>query len=96
VVYEPEALDLAAGPSRTVSQEQKLIVAEALALVSELDRQIFFLHALSDYDHKAIALALNITVTSSRKRLERTKKLLSDYLAPDGSALYRKDGNKSR
>lgn len=76
-VLAPDAprVDIGAG------QETALIVREALAQLSELDRDVFMLREAAGLNYDEIASACAITVDAVRARLQRARQALRVLLA---------------
>ncbi len=62
--YDPETLDLGAR------------LEDALAQLTETQREVVLLHDLEGWEHRAIALALGLTETNSRQHLFQARKRL--------------------
>ena len=78
----PEA-DLAAAPEQTADGGQQMAVAlaEALAALSELDRDVFLLREVSGLSRDEIAIACDLTSDAVRSRIHRARLELRDLLA---------------
>ena len=63
------------------TQETSLLVHEALAQLTELDRDIFLLRESAGLDYDEIAAACGVTTEAVRARLQRTRQALRVLLA---------------
>ena len=73
----PEVERGATGPT----QETSLLVHEALAQLTELDRDIFLLRESAGLGYDEIAAACSVTTEAVRARLQRTRQALRALLA---------------
>lgn len=67
-----------AGPS----QELSLVLAEALAQLADLDRDVFLMREVGGLSYDEIASACELTTTAVRSRLHRARQQLRSALAP--------------
>ena len=81
--------DLGAAPERTrdAQQEMSLALKQALAALSDLDRDIFLLREVSGLSRDEIATACDVTPDAVRSRIHRTRLELRAVLAAPIGAL---------
>jgi len=66
---------------KSATQETSLVVREALAQLSDLDREVFLLRESAGLNYGEIAEACGITEEAVRARLQRTRQALRILLA---------------
>ena len=77
----PEAPAPLAEPSRAASQDTELAVNEALATLTELDRDVFLMRELGGLGYEEIAAACDLTADAVRSRIHRARLALRQQLA---------------
>jgi RNA polymerase sigma-70 factor (ECF subfamily) len=66
---------------RSASQDVDLAVAQALAGLAQLDRDVFLMREVAGLGYEEIAAACDVTPDAVRSRIHRTRLLLRDRLA---------------
>jgi len=69
-------------PAASATQELSLVLAEALAGLAELDRDVFLMREIGGLSYDEIASACDLTTTAVRSRLHRARQQLRGALAP--------------
>ena len=77
----PEVSAATVAASRPASQETGAVVREALAQLSDLDRDVFLMREVAGLDYDQIASACELTTSAVRSRLHRTRLELRHRLA---------------
>jgi RNA polymerase sigma-70 factor, ECF subfamily len=78
----PETVSVAAG-ERSASQDVVLAVNEALAALSDIDRDVFLMREVAGLGYGEIASACDLTVDAVRSRIHRARlRLREDLAAP--------------
>jgi RNA polymerase sigma-70 factor (ECF subfamily) len=77
----PEQEALGEQAARPASQDVSAAVNEALALLSDLDRDVFLMHEVAGLRYDQIAEACGLTSDAVRSRIHRTRLQLRDQLA---------------
>jgi RNA polymerase sigma-70 factor (ECF subfamily) len=67
--------------ARTASQDVDIAVGQALAALSDLDRDVFLLREVAGLTYEEIATACEITPDAVRSRIHRTRLVLRTQLA---------------
>jgi RNA polymerase sigma factor (sigma-70 family) len=84
----PES-DLASAPERATNPQQQMVLAlkQALATLSELDRDVFLLREVGGLSRREIAIACDLTSDAVRSRIHRARQELRSLLAAPIAAL---------
>ncbi len=69
-------------PSSAPTQELSMVLAEALAALAEIDRDVFLMREVGGLSYDEIASACDLTTTAVRSRLHRARQQLREALAP--------------
>jgi RNA polymerase sigma-70 factor (ECF subfamily) len=77
----PEAAGRSLEPTQGAQQELAVALTEALAALSDLDRDIFLLREVTGLTRSEIAIACNLTTDAVRSRIHRARLELRDALA---------------
>ena len=77
----PEAEPMAAEGARSASQDVSAEVNEALAALSEIDRDVFLMREVAGLGYEDIAQACDLTADAVRSRIHRARLQLRDRLA---------------
>ena len=77
----PELAELTDKAGRSSSQEVDLAVSQALAVLSEVDRDVFLMREVAGLSYEDIAVACELTPDAVRSRIHRTRLTLRDQLA---------------
>jgi RNA polymerase sigma-70 factor (ECF subfamily) len=77
----PEVADLTDQAGRPPSQDVDLAVSQALAALSEIDRDVFLMREVAGLGYEEIAAACELTPDAVRSRIHRTRLALRDHLA---------------
>jgi RNA polymerase sigma-70 factor (ECF subfamily) len=78
---QPEPLELMDVTARSPSQDVGAAVNQALALLPDLDRDVFLMREVVGLGYDAIATACELTPDAVRSRIHRTRLVLRDRLA---------------
>ena len=70
------------GPASAPTQELSVVLAEALAGLADLDRDVFLMREVGGLSYAEIASACELTPTAVRSRLHRARQQLRGALAP--------------
>ena len=77
----PEPMEIVVEPTRSASQDIDLAVNEALASLSEIDRDVFLMREVAGLGYEEIATACELTPDAVRNRIHRTRLQLRAQLA---------------
>jgi RNA polymerase sigma-70 factor (ECF subfamily) len=77
----PEPAELTDVTARSPSQDVGAAVNQALALLPDLDRDVFLMREVAGLGYEAIAAACELTPDGVRSRIHRTRLVLRDQLA---------------
>jgi RNA polymerase sigma-70 factor (ECF subfamily) len=77
----PEITVLTDSAGRPPSQEIELAVSQALAALSDVDRDVFLMREVAGLGYEEIAAACELTPDAVRSRIHRTRLALRDQLA---------------
>ena len=69
-------------PGSAPTQELSLVLAEALAALADIDRDVFLMREVGGLSYDEIASASDLTTTAVRSRLHRARQQLRAALAP--------------
>jgi RNA polymerase sigma-70 factor (ECF subfamily) len=69
-------------PSSAPTQELSVVLAEALAALADIDRDVFLMREVGGLSYDEIASACDLTTTAVRSRLHRARQQLREALAP--------------
>ena len=69
-------------PSSAPTQELSVVLAEALAALTDIDRDVFLMREVGGLSYDEIAAACDLTTTAVRSRLHRARQQLREALAP--------------
>ena len=69
-------------PSSAPTQELSVVLAEALAALADIDRDVFLMREIGGLSYDEIASACDLTTTAVRSRLHRARQQLREALAP--------------
>jgi len=69
-------------PRSAPTQELSLVLAEALAALTDIDRDVFLMREVGGLSYDEIASACDLTTTAVRSRLHRARQQLRETLAP--------------
>jgi len=70
------------GPSSAPTQELSIVLTEALAALTDIDRDVFLMREVGGLSYDEIASACDLTTTAVRSRLHRARQQLREALAP--------------
>jgi RNA polymerase sigma-70 factor (ECF subfamily) len=77
----PELVELTANPGRSASQDIGVAVSQALAALSDVDRDVFLMREVAGLSYEEIGAACELTPDAVRSRIHRTRLALRDQLA---------------
>jgi len=77
----PEFAGLTDNAGRPPSQDTELAVSQALAALSDVDRDVFLMREVAGLTYEEIATACELTPDAVRSRIHRTRLALRDQLA---------------
>jgi RNA polymerase sigma-70 factor (ECF subfamily) len=69
-------------PASAPTQELSLVLAEALAALPDIERDVFLMREIGGLSYDEIASACDLTTTAVRSRLHRARQQLRTALAP--------------
>ena len=79
----PEEWDLHIEPREDLNREERIVLSEGLKTLSDQERQIVLLHAVSDLKHRQIAELLSLPLSTVLSKYRRAIKKLEQLLGKE-------------
>lgn len=79
---DPDLGDLV-DPERLDAELERPLLAAALMMLAERDRETFLLFVLEDLSYEEVAIATDVPIGTVRSRIHRTRRQLREHIARD-------------